>query len=199
VWAWGDNEFGNLGIGNTTNHTTPVQVHTIANVVGIAGGRDHSLAIEANGTVWSWGWNQYGQVGDGTKGANRLTPVQVKNLTGVTMVSAGADHSMALRSDGTVWTWGQNTDGQLGDGTKTNRSTPVQVKGISNVVDIGNGRLHSLAAESDGSAWAWGLNTDGQLGDGTKTNRSTPIHIPGITGAFGLGGGVNYSVVLHAP
>src|SRR6185312_8182251 len=119
---------------------------------------------------------QYGQVGDGTKGANRLTPVQVKNLTGVTMVSAGADHSMALKSDGTVWAWGQNNDGQLGDG-----------------------RLHSPAVEGDGSAWAWGLNTDGQLGDGTTTNRSTPIHIPGITGGFGLGGGVNYSVVLHSP
>jgi alpha-tubulin suppressor-like RCC1 family protein len=106
---------------------------------------------------------------------------------------------MALRSDGTVWAWGQNNDGQLGDGTKTNRATPVQVKGISNVADIGNGRLHSLAIEGDGSAWAWGLNTDGQLGDGSLTTRTAPVRIPGITGAFGLGGGVNYSVVLHSP
>ncbi|HEY2788218.1 MAG TPA: hypothetical protein VGI72_02120 [Gaiellales bacterium] len=73
----------------------------------MAGGRDHSLAVESNGTVWSWGWNQYGQVRDGTKGANKLLPVQVSGLTGVTMVSAGADHSMALKSDGTAWAWGQ--------------------------------------------------------------------------------------------
>jgi alpha-tubulin suppressor-like RCC1 family protein len=197
VWAWGDNEFGNLGTGNTTNSLVPVQVHTLANVVAIAGGRDHSLAIESNGTVWSWGWNQYGQVGNGTKGNNVLSPVQVSGLTGVTMVSAGADHSMALKSDGTVWAWGQNNDGQLGDGTKTNRATPVKVSGLANVTDIGNGRLHSLAIEGNGSAWAWGLNTDGQLGDGTKTNRATPVQVKGITGAFGLGGGVNYSIVLH--
>jgi alpha-tubulin suppressor-like RCC1 family protein len=198
VWAWGDNEFGNLGIGNTANHSTPVKVNTIQNVIAIAGGRDHSLAIESNGTVWAWGWNQYGQVGNGTKGNTILSPVQVSGLTGVTMVSAGADHSMARKSDGTVWTWGQNNDGQLGDGTTTNRSTPVKVSTLSGVVDIGNGRLHSLAIESNGSVWAWGLNSAGQLGDGTKTNRANPIKVPGLTDAFGLGGGVNYSVVLHS-
>jgi alpha-tubulin suppressor-like RCC1 family protein len=97
-----------------------------------------------------------------------------------------------------VWAWGQNNDGQLGDGTLTNRSKPVRVTGITGVVDIGNGRLHSLAIESDGSAWAWGLNSTGQLGDSTTTNRRAPVKIPGISGAFGLGGGVNYSVVLHS-
>ena len=109
VWAWGDNEFGNLGTGNTTNSLVPVQVHGVANVVAIAGGRDHSLAVESNGTVWGWGWNQYGQVGNGTKGNNVLSPVQVSGLSGVKMVSAGADHSMALKSDGTVWSWGSRT------------------------------------------------------------------------------------------
>jgi alpha-tubulin suppressor-like RCC1 family protein len=174
-----------------------VQVQSLANVVALAGGRDHSLAVRSDGTVWSWGWNQYGQVGDGTKGNNKLTPVQVTGLTGVTRVSAGADHSMALTSAGVVWTWGHNNDGQLGDGTVTNRSRPVRVTGVAGVVEIGNGRLHSLAIESDGSAWAWGLNSTGQLGDGTTTNRRAPVKIPGISGAFGLGGGVNYSVVLH--
>jgi len=86
------------------------------------------------------------------------------------MVSAGADHSMALTSAGVVWTWGQNNDGQLGLGTKTSSAKPVKVTALQNVVDIGNGRLHSLAIESDA----------------------------GITGAFGLGGGVNFSVVLHS-
>ena len=148
VWAWGDNEFGNLGIGTTANHSTPVQVHSLTNVVAIAGGRDHSLAVRSDGTVWSWGWNQFGQVGDGTKANNQLTPVQVTGLTGVTRVSAGADHSMALTAAGAVWTWGHNNDGQLGDGTATNRAKPVRVTGVSGVVEIGNGRLHGLAVEA---------------------------------------------------
>jgi alpha-tubulin suppressor-like RCC1 family protein len=160
VWAWGDNEFGNLGTGNTTNSPVPVQVHNLTNVVAIAGGRDHSLAVESNGTVWSWGWNQYGQVGDGTKGANKLLPVQVSGLTNVRIVSAGADHSMALKSDGSVWAWGQNndgqlgddgsawawglnTDGQLGDGTKTNRSVPTRLPGLSGAFGLGGGVNYS--------------------------------------------------------
>jgi alpha-tubulin suppressor-like RCC1 family protein len=102
----------------------------------------------------------------------------------VIAVETGHYYSMALKGDGTVWMWGQNNDGQLGDGTKTNRSKPVKVSVLANVIDIGNGRLDSLAIESE-------------LGDGTKTNRGVPTRLPGPSGAFGLGGGVNYSVVLH--
>jgi alpha-tubulin suppressor-like RCC1 family protein len=200
VWAWGDNEFGNLGIGTTTGtHTTPVQVHNLANVVAIAGGRDHALAVESDGSVWAWGWNQYGQVGNGTKNNNVATPVRVSGFGGakVTMVSAGADHSMALTAGGAVYTWGQNNDGQLGIGNKTNKATPVQVTALSGVTDIGNGRLHSLAIDGNGNVWAWGLNSTGQLGIGNTTNQLSPVKVPGLSGAFGLGGGVNYSVVLH--
>ena len=145
------------------------------------------------------GWNQYGQVGNGTKGRQPEASAGGGLTWRHAIVQRGRDfHSLALKSDGTVWAWGQNNDGELGDGTKTNRSTPVKVSALSGVVDIGNGRLHSLAIESDGSVWAWGLNSTGQLGDGTKTNRATPIKVPGLTGAFGLGGGVNYSVVTHS-
>src|SRR5207344_929569 len=153
VWMWGWNKFGTLGDGTTTNRSVPVKVSGLANVVVIAGARDHTLAVRSDGTVWSWGWNKYGQVGDGTKNNNKLTPVQVAGLTGVTRVSAGAEHSMALTSAGVVWAWGHNNDGQVGDNTVTSRSRPVRVSGIANVVEIGNGRLHSLAIESDGSAW----------------------------------------------
>jgi alpha-tubulin suppressor-like RCC1 family protein len=111
VWAWGDNEFGNLGIGNTTNHSTPVKVNTLTNVVAIAGGRDHTLAVESNGTVWVWGWNQYGQqasfwtwgqnndgqLGDGTK-TNRSAPIKVPGLTGAFGLGGGVNCSVVLHS-----------------------------------------------------------------------------------------------------
>jgi alpha-tubulin suppressor-like RCC1 family protein len=173
--------------------TVVVSSLALVGAAGAATWRSEATAPSGCGA----GWNQYGQVGDGTKANNKLLPVQVSGLTGVTMVSAGADHSMALKSDGSVWTWGENNDGRLGDGTKTNRAKPVKVTGLANVIDIGNGRLHSLAIERAGSAWTWGLNSDGQLGDGTTTNRTAPVKVPRLTGAFGLGGGVDYSVVLH--
>ena len=144
VWAWGRNDFGELGNGTTTSRYTPVQVKGLTNVVAIAAGYDHSLALRSDGTVWAWGLNGNGQLGDGTT-TNRTTPVQVKGLTNVVAIAAGVYHSLAIRSDGTVWTWGYNTYGQLGDGTTTNKTTPVQVKGLTNVVAIAAGVYHSLA------------------------------------------------------
>ena len=98
---------------------------------------------------------------------NRLTPVPVSGLTGVVAIAAGGYHSLALKSDGTVWAWGCNDCGQLGDGSTTNRLTPVPVSGLTGVVAIAGGDYHSLALKSDGTVWAWGYNGYGQLGDGT--------------------------------
>jgi alpha-tubulin suppressor-like RCC1 family protein len=174
-------------------------VKGLTNVIRIAGGRDHSLAIEGNGSVWAWGWNQYGQVGDGTK-TNRLTPVKVGGLPAAArQVAAGANHSLARLSNGTVWAWGQNRFGQVGDGTGVGRLTPVKVAGIANAVNIGAGRLHSLVIEKDRSVWAWGDNDFGQLGDGTTTNRMKPVRVVGLTGGEQVAGGRDYSVALVRP
>src|SRR5690606_17912667 len=111
---------------------TPVSVPTLSDVAAIAGGEEHSMALKTDGTVWASGYNFWGQLGDGTT-TSHPTPVQVKRvggagyLTGVTAIAAGEWHSLALLTDGTVWAWGLNTLGQLGDGTTDNRSTPVQV------------------------------------------------------------------------
>src|SRR6185436_7579276 len=96
---------------------------------------------------------------------NSSTPVQVTGLTGVTAIASGAYHSLALKSDGTVWAWGYNYYGTLGDGTTTTRSTPVQVSGLTGVIAVSAGTLHSLALKSDGTVWAWGYNGFGELGD----------------------------------
>ncbi|WP_274652828.1 RCC1 domain-containing protein [Paenibacillus humicola] len=140
----------------------------------VDGGEFHSIALQSDGTVWTWGNNWYGQLGDGTK-ENRVTPVQVKNLTDVVDVAAGNWHSLALKSDGTVWAWGYNYYGQLGDGSTIDRDTPVQVQGLDSVVAIAAGSFFNLALKSDGTVWAWGSNDGSQLGDWTDIDRHTPV------------------------
>jgi len=191
VWTWGDNQYGQLGIGNTTSSNIAVQVTSLTNVIAIAAGQYHSLALKSDGTVWAWGYNQYGRLGDGTV-TQRTSPVQVKGpnnsgfLTDVIAISAGENHSLALKNDGTAWSWGYNNYGQLGDGTTTQRTSPVQVKGLNNsgfltdVTDISAGGSHSLALKNDNTVWAWGYNYSGQLGDGTTTQRTTPVQVKGL-------------------
>ncbi|MFP2913744.1 RCC1 domain-containing protein, partial [Pyxidicoccus sp. 3LFB2] len=102
-------------------------------------------------------------------------------------VAAGYHHTLALKTDGTVWAWGNNTDGQLGDGTNTPRSTPVQVQGLTGVVAIAANDFDTLALKADGTVWAWGNNSYGQLGDGTAPNdRSTPVQVQGLTGVVAI-------------
>jgi hypothetical protein len=167
-----------LGDGSTTDRTTPIQVSGLSDVVAVAGGAGHSLAVLADGTVWAWGLNNYGQLGDGTT-THRTTPVQVSSLTGVVTIACGGNHTLALKSDGTVYAWGYNTNGQLGDGTTTNRYTPAQVSSLTGVVSVACGYYHTLALKSDGTVYAWGRNSYGQLGDGTTTQRTTPVQVQG--------------------
>ncbi len=201
VWAWGRNEYGQLGDGTTTTRKTPVQVKgpggvgVLTGVTAVAGGLGHTIALKSDGTVWAWGNNDYGQLGDGTGGvADRYTPVQVKGpggvgvLTGVTAIASGSYSSIALQGDGTVWAWGWNDTGQLGDGTTTDRYTPVQVKGpggvgvLTGVTAISSDWHHTIALKGDGTVWAWGYNYYGQLGDGTATDRHTPVQVKGYAG-----------------
>ena len=219
VVAWGDNAQGQLGNGTATGSVTPVQVQgvggtgTLTGVVAIASA-EHSLALRSDGSVVAWGYNAQGQLGDGTS-TNSPTPVEVEGvsgvgtLTGIVAIAAGGNHSLALRSDGTVVSWGYNGFGQLGNGTTTNSPTPVEVEGVSGVgsltgvVAIAAGATHSLALRSDGTVVAWGYNTDGELGDGTTTNSPTPVEVQGVggsgtlSGVVAIAGGYDHSVALR--
>jgi len=130
--------------------------------------------MTANNGVLCWGLNTSGQVGDGSI-INRLKPVLVKNLTGVSTISLGSNHSCALLSDGTIWCWGKNGVGQLGNGTSINSSIPVEVLGFpkkaKKAVDLTSGQNFNCAVLEDNSIWCWGENTHGQLNDGTTTNQ----------------------------
>ena len=193
LFAWGDNQFGQVGDGTTTSRNEPVPVNTSGVLAGktftaVAAGRAHNLVLTANGQLFAWGDNPYGQLGDGTDSNWRSTAVAVITsgvLSGkvVTAVAAGADHSVALTSTGELFAWGNNIWGQLGDGTTAplrDQPTAVIMSGAlagKTVTAIASGENHTLALTSDGQLFAWGNNEFGQLGDGTGFHRLTPVAV----------------------
>ncbi|MET0234928.1 MAG: hypothetical protein ABW224_09845, partial [Kibdelosporangium sp.] len=162
---------------------------------GLASGGSHTLNARADGTMWAWGDNASGQLGNGTT-TGSTTPLQVNGFgevrRGAGSVAAGSAHSLAVRSDGTVWAWGQGTNGQLGNGGTTGSSVPVQVSGLTNVVAVAAGTSFSVALKSDGTVWAWGLNTNGQLGDNTTTQRTTPVQAGTLTNVARISAGASH-------
>jgi len=133
------------------------------------------------GSLWGWGTNTSGQLADGTT-TNRSTPVQTVSLSTNWKDMSGSGYGgMGIKTDGTLWTWGYNASGQLGDGTTTNRSSPVQVAGTTWKKVSGGLRQTVGAIKTDGTLWTWGSSTNGELGDGTTTDKSSPVQIAGTT------------------
>jgi alpha-tubulin suppressor-like RCC1 family protein len=172
---------------------TPVQV--LSGVTAMSAGYWHSLAATSDGTAWAWGYNGYGQLGeDGAAAPYRSSPAPVVGLSGVSAVAAGESHSLALTSDGKVWTWGDNMFGQLGDGTLLSRATPASVP-LAPAIAVAGGHFFSRALGANGAPWAWGMNVEyqglngnrGLLGDGTlAAQRTTPVPVSGLSGIAAL-------------
>lgn len=200
VWAWGRNTQGQLGDNSVTQRNSPVQVSSLSGVVSVVAGNGHSAALKANGTVSAWGKNVDGQVGDGSAPTQRNTPASVSGLTGITAISAGSNHTSALKSDGTVWSWGFNDSGRLGDGTTGSRSAPVQVTGLTGVMSIAGGGNHGVALKSDGTVWSWGANVYGQLGVGTTGTNATvsPVQASGLTGVSKIAGAGSRTLAIKS-
>jgi len=181
VSCWGDNWYGQLGDGTTTDRNTPAQTSSMGanrGAVALSSGGFHTCAILDDGSVSCWGRNNFGQLGDGTT-TNRNTSTQTSSLgTGRTAVaiSTGIDHTCAILDDASVSCWGNNGDGQLGDGTTSSRRTPTQTSSLGTgrtAVAISSGGAHTCAVLDDASVSCWGYNGGGQLGDGTTTDRNT--------------------------
>jgi alpha-tubulin suppressor-like RCC1 family protein len=184
LWTWGDNEWGQLGIGkfNTTapyGTNTPQRVGSDTNWQAVAAGF-HTVALRADGTLWAWGANRSGQLGNGTFTTNDPgginTPQQVATNSDWQTIAAGATHTVALRANGTLWTWGNNFNGQLGLGTNTKTNTPQRIGSDTNWQAIAASD-HTAALRADGTLWAWGRNESGMLGIGTNTHTNTPQRV----------------------
>jgi alpha-tubulin suppressor-like RCC1 family protein len=147
LWAWGDNGHGQLGDGTTTNRWAPVQVGTDTHWATVATGDSHTVAVKTDGTLWAWGFNGSGQLGDGTSATERHSPLRVGTDNHWASASGGNGHTAAVKTDGTLWAWGNNADGQLGDGTTTIRLTPVRVGTDTGWTAVSAGRSHTLGLQ----------------------------------------------------
>ncbi len=175
LWTWGKNTTGQLGIGNTVNQYSPVQVGSDTTWASVSAGDEQTIAKKSAGTLWGFGRNNFGQLGDGST-TNRTSPVQIGSATNWSKMDTGTTHTAAIKTDGTLWCWGYNSNGQLGDGTTTNRLVPTQIDGTGWLTaDVG--RFRTLGIKTDETLWAWGLNNFGQLGDGTTVDKWVPTHI----------------------
>jgi len=189
VWQWGS---------NAAMPTVATQVAGLSGVVAISVGNDHFMALKSDQTVWTWGLNTYGQLGNGSSGGLSLVPIQVTAISGVTAIAAGDQHSLALKSDGTMWGWGNNDYGQLGDSTQVQRNLPVQVHGLANVTGISAALYTSFAIRADSTAWSWGANSSGILGDGSSGTRHVPGQVAILSGVVNIFAGTFHCMAIRS-
>ncbi len=206
VTAWSENTYGTMGHASGTAgdvcieftgcyNITPAAISGLSAVTAVETGPVHTIALKSDGTVWAWGRSHYGALGyDGASSSDptydggfmgpeayNATPQQVAGISNVVAIAAGADFSLALKSDGTVWSWGENFAGQLGDGSTTPHYAPAQVSTLTGVVAIAAGDLRAFAIKSDGTLWAWGDNGAGQLGIGNWDSKSAPVQVTALS------------------
>jgi len=182
LYGWGRNNIGQVGDGTTVARSSPVQIGDSNTWSKLSGGTFNSAAIKTDGTLWSWGQNTYGQLGDGTV-VNKSSPIQVGALTTWSVISchlASPGSCNAIKTDGTLWSWGSNSYGQFGDNTTVNKSSPIQIGALTTWSKISSGTV-VLAIKTDGTLWGWGRNSQGQVADNTAVSRSSPIQIGALT------------------
>jgi alpha-tubulin suppressor-like RCC1 family protein len=175
LWAIGRNDFGQLGDGTMADQSSVQEIFD-SGIIDFSAGSTHSLFLKNDGSAWSVGENNYGQLGDTTNN-NTSTPIMVSGMSAnVTAVSAGASHSVFLMNDGSLWTTGFNTYGQLGDTSNSSKSTPVMVVS-GNVDKIYAGYQTTMFVKNDGSLWAMGQGVNGEFGNGNSTDSNVPVEI----------------------
>ena len=213
VYAWGDNEHGQIGDGTEAYASRPVPVSLPEEAVAVAAGDGWSLALLKSGTVYAWGEDENGELGIGKAGKkyDSPTPVKVNRLSGVTAIAAGGDDSIALLSGGTVWAWGRNSAHELGSAIEVNQSSePIEVAGLSGVTSIAAGGIGAGGDKDHNYAFiggsdkvlAWGRGKDGEFGNGANEDSGTPVEVPlahvttiGAGAEGGIAGGPRFPII----
>jgi uncharacterized repeat protein (TIGR01451 family) len=176
VWTWGANNFGQLGNNNSSvlNSLVPIKVPGLTGVTSIAAGPENSFAVKSDGSVWAWGSNDYGRLGGAVSLSKVYDPRRITAVSNVVAMAPAGTHVLALKSDGTLWGWGENDDGCLSPNNVFQYFSPFQLTGIDSVVGIAARSRLSVALRSNGTVWIWGYGYNGEFGDGTTGGRGTP-------------------------
>ena len=184
LWTWGYNVFGHLGDGTVVAKSSPVQIGALTNWAQVSAGFYHTAAITTGGELYVWGANSDGRIGDGTT-VNKSSPVQIGALTNWAQVSAAnigsGAHTAAVKTDGTLWSWGNNGYGRLGDNTTANKSSPVQIGALTTWSQVSASSNFTAAVKTDGTLWTWGAYFSGKLGHGDAISRSSPVQVGALT------------------
>jgi alpha-tubulin suppressor-like RCC1 family protein len=198
LWAWGRNDYGQLGIGNTINSNIPIQIGSDSNWAELGAGSYTNGAIKKDGTLWMWGNNANNEIGDGTT-INKLVPVQIgidKNWN--TISKKGSTQKHAIKTDGTLWGWGLNLFGELGNNTLSNAPTPIKIGIDSTWLEVQSSSSFSAGIKSNLKVYTWGDNQYGQLGLGNNVNQLLPTEITNLNSINKLALGKDHNMVLQS-
>ena len=193
LWTWGEGLTGRLGQNSIVDRSSPVQVGSLTDWFQVSAGNLHAAAVKTDGTLWIWGQGNDGRLGQNDNFINRSSPVQVGSLATWSRVSAGGSHTLAVKTDGTLWSWGNADEGRLGHNNIIKRSSPVQVGALTNWSDVEATLNHSVALKTDGTLWTWGSGSNGRLGDNAVVNRSSPVQVGALTTWSKIAGGSNFT------
>lgn len=204
VWSWGYNGDGELGDGTTIDNMTPTILNDISSVAYITAGNGYSIALKEDGTALAWGKNTLGQLGNNILDSKSTIPMQVFNplterihdITACSL-SASESHTLFVSKDGTVLAWGDNTSGELGNGTFTGSLAPVKVNNLTDVIAVSAGYGFSVALKNDGTVWTWGGGSSGRLGNGNENDQPVPTQIDGIDNIVAISAGRNFTLALR--